>query len=264
MIKLFVRDYLLEQKKKFIVNYKTSIEEQGIDAVHDMRVAAKRLNTTVRMLNFNEIANFRLKKSFIPVRFVYKQFGGMRDFQVLTILVKEFQEKMELDLSIIIDDCEERIKYVTSELRNVMKFFKYRTILRNFKLIERYIENKTIDELIIKVLNYRENRIDKMKFYSNKSNEKRNLHEVRKMIKDISYLMEMSTEVLPDFSKELNQYKELGSLLGTWHDRAVLLNYLKQFQRNNKDTNLDFSKFFEEITKEKIKFENEFYSLIKL
>jgi CHAD domain-containing protein len=252
MMKQFVRDYLLEQKKKFVVNYKAAIKTQDIDAVHDMRVAVKRLNTTIRMLNFNEKANFRLKKSFIPVRFVYKQFGGIRDFQVLLALVKEFQEKMELDLNAIIDYCKERIEYEISELSNSIKLFEYHTILRNFKLIEKYIENKTHDDLSVKVLNYKANRIEKMKFYADKSNVKRNLHEVRKMIKDISYLMEMSTEVLPDFSKELKLYKDLGSLLGTWHDRAVLLNYLRLYQRNNKNTNLDFSALLKKSPKKNL------------
>ncbi len=264
MTKQFVRDYLLEQKRNFVVNYKTVIKTQDIDTVHDMRVAVKRLNTTIRMLNFNEKANFRLKKSFVPIRFVYKQFGEIRDFQVLAALVKEFQQKMELDLSAIIDYCGKRIEYEISELSNSIKLFRYHTILRNFKLIEKYIENKTHDDLSSKVLNYKENRIEKMRFYADKSNERRNLHEVRKMIKDISYLMEMSIEVLPAFSSELKLYKELGSLLGTWHDRAVLLNYLRHYQRNDKNTNLDFSKLFEEITKEKFELENKFYSVISL
>ncbi|NJO88687.1 MAG: hypothetical protein HC831_06775 [Chloroflexia bacterium] len=63
MIKQFVRDYLLEHKKNFIINYKASVKAQNVDTVHDMRVAVKRLNTVVKMLNFNEKANFRLKKA---------------------------------------------------------------------------------------------------------------------------------------------------------------------------------------------------------
>ncbi|NJO88688.1 MAG: CHAD domain-containing protein [Chloroflexia bacterium] len=198
------------------------------------------------------------------MRFVYKQFGGIRDFQVLISLVKEFQEKAELDLNIIIKDCKERIEYEISELTDATGLFKYQTILRNFKLIEAYVNNRMHDELCSKVLNYKEDRAQKLNFYSDKGNEKRNLHEVRKMIKDISYLMEMSADVLPDFSLELKSYKELGSLLGTWHDRAVLLNYLRQYQRNSKNSNLNFSRLFEEIVKEKTEMEERYYSIISL
>ena len=258
----FLLDYLSKQKDEFIRNYKIAVKTQDVDAVHDMRVATKRLNTLIRMLNFNEKANFRLKKGFKPMRFVYKQFGNIRDFQVLGVLVAEFQTKTGLNLTTLVKECETRAKTEINLLKEVIRYFQYSAIKRNFKLINRYIRNKTSEELCSKIMLYREDRAKLLEFYSDKLNKERDLHEARKMIKDTGYLMEMLTDELPDFATELKTYKELGSLLGTWHDREVLLAYLKSQRANLELKNIELNKVFEEIVKERSDLEDKYYSLI--
>jgi CHAD domain-containing protein len=258
----FLIDYLVEQENAFFSNYNAAIKTLDVDAVHDMRVAVKRISTIVRMLNFNEKANFRLKKRFKPIRFVYKNFGKIRDLQVLQSLIVGLQNKTDTNLNQLIIDCENHTKNEVKILHEVKSSFKNLAIKRNFKLIERYIKKKGDKDLGKKILLYKKERANQLSDYSNKLNKEHNLHNARKMIKDIGYLMEMSTEVLPDFAADLKTYKELGRLLGTWHDRKVLLSYLKRKKTNHQLNNTAFNQLLEEIIKEVNELENKYYSLI--
>ena len=261
MTKLFVKEYFLKQKQVFLHNYKIAIKTRDVDAVHDMRVAVKRLNSTVRMLNFKERTNFRLKKSFRPLRFVYKQFGKIRDYQVLNGLIVKLQDKVGTNLKVLANNCEYCLQKEIDLLLTKIRYFRYLAIKRNFKLIERYIELKGTEMLVQKVLLYYEDRMSLLKFYSDKLNEEHDLHEARKMIKDIGYLMEMSAEVLTDFVSELKKYKELGSILGRWHDRDVLLDYLRLNKNELNLNKTDYDKAMAEISKEKEELENKYYLL---
>lgn len=258
----FLLDYLLKQKEEFLRNYKIAIKTQGVDAVHDMRVAVKRLHTAVRLLNFNEKANFRLKKSFKSIRFVYKKFGRIRDLHVLLSLIDELQNKTGLDLNQLSNDCKNRIKFEIKILHEFIGFFPYFTIKRNLRYIEKYLLKKTSKDLKKKVLMYCGDRADQLKIYADKSNKEHDLHKARKMVKDIGYLMEVSIDVLPDFATNLKAYKEQGSLLGTWHDRKVLLSYLKSQLTNPQLKNIQFNQLFDEIIKEKEDLASKYYSLI--
>jgi len=264
MAEQFVKKYLLDQKAAFFENYRIALNSQDVDAVHDMRVSVKRLDTTIRMLNFRESANFRLKKCFRPIRFVYKQFGPIRDFQVLSILLSKYQDEMGIELGSLTQKCKLRIKQEIKRFHGFFSFYKYHGIKRTFKLIEFYLDVKESSELGPKILSYKKDRDELLKIYSDKSNKKHNLHEARKMIKDISYLMEMSESEMPDFASELKLYKELGSLLGTWHDRDVLYDYLKKQRKIDELKNVDFEKIFSTISKEKTELESKYFSLIGL
>jgi len=258
----FVKKYLLGQKEAFFKNYSVAIKSQNVDAVHDMRVSVKRLSTIIRMLNFNERANFRLKKCFKPVRFVYKQFGGIRDFQVLSELLSEYEEKMGIDFLLLIQKCQQRIQHETKQMQRFTRFFQYQKIKRSFRLVERNLNNIPTDIVSKKIVQYKEDRSKLIKIFSDKSNDYYDLHEVRKLIKDISYLMEMSLLELPEFASELKFYKEIGKTLGVWHDRDVLLIYLNN-QLNSKELlNFEFESIFNRIIKEKSELEEECLALL--
>ena len=264
MVEHFVKKYLQEQKASFFENYKMALKSQDVDAVHDMRVSVKRLSTTIRMLNFEEAGNFRLKKCFKPVRFVYRNFGKIRDFQVLSGLLLEYQDKIGVDMNPLIKGCKQRTNFEINLLHTYSKHFQYLALKRNFRLIEYHIKSKTIDGLKEKIILFADNQEEGIKKICDNSHKTPNLHNVRKKIKDIGYLMEMSEGVLPGFASKLKYYKELGSLLGNWHDCIVLRTYLQKQVKADEQKNIDFEKIVNAIILEKEELENRYFSTINL
>lgn len=75
------RDYIQKQAARLLGNFKASRSGCDVDAVHDMRVAVKRLRTVLKCVKHLQ-PRFRRKRAYRPIRDVYKVAGDVRDFQV--------------------------------------------------------------------------------------------------------------------------------------------------------------------------------------
>jgi CHAD domain-containing protein len=237
MLKSFILNYFQTNTDLFFKAMALASKSAGVEAVHDMRVSLKRIDTLIRMLNFEKKANFRMKKSFSPFRRLFKLAGPLRDFQVQVIILDEMSQAMTIDAEIV-ESFHQKSGFLTMKFLLAVKSINVLQTKRNLKLVCSYIEKCNDDELKKQISLYELDRKALLKHYSIESRTGSSLHSARKIIKDLSYLIEMQNPGKANVISKLASFKEAGHILGDWHDRHVMLNYLQElgYKTNGKSS----------------------------
>jgi CHAD domain-containing protein len=227
MLKDSVLSYFKSNTDIFFRMYRIAAKNADVDAVHNMRVSLKRIDTLIRMLNYNKKANYRLKNCYKPLLKLFKLAGNLRDFQVQVLLIEELKQNIFID-DIIQKKFNLKKDFFEKKFFNMNGSFNFFLIKRNFHLAEYYIFNASEQELELQISSYQKSRKILLEKYSGKGKRSFNLHNARKMIKDLSYLIEMSG--LGNFKEnpKFLKYKETGHFLGDLHDNVVMLEYLEE------------------------------------
>jgi len=235
MLKANIISYFNLNSGIFLKNYLIAVKSADVDAVHEMRVSLKRIDTLLRMLNYTEKSNYRLKKCFNPLKSLFKLAGPLRDFQVQLILLDEIKTGISID-EIIINEFKAKKNQLVERFilnRELINLFQ---IKRNFNIVKRYIDSIEEKRIANKILKFQVSRIKLLSHFSNKHEKLFNLHNARKMLKDLGYLIEMANQKpLPEIP-QYTTYRETGHYLGTWHDRDVMIKYLDKLGLKSKIT----------------------------
>jgi CHAD domain-containing protein len=263
MLKEQILLFFAKNSNSFLEKYTLASKTADIEAIHEMRVCLKRLNTLFRILNYDKKSNFRLKKCFKPVRQIFKKSGPVRDFQVQVQLVEQLKKVFFIDdkLSKLISD--ERDNLVVEYLK-IAKSFNLLKAKRSFKIIKRYLTNWHDAELGKQLETFEQSRFSAIEKYSNPDNKAYNLHSARKMIKDLAYISEMLKSDTKLDNSSLVKYKEAGHILGEWHDRAVLHDFLEKLKnQKSTTTQYDFKILEIRIKQDKENFKIKYFDLYK-
>ncbi len=246
--------------QKHVIVFK-SVDE---DAVHQMRVSLKRINTLSQMLIYRNKAGFKLKRSLKLLRKLFKRLGPIRDFQVQALLVEDFKhDNFLIDQRIInkLIDKKNHLMIKFLKTKKTFGIFKLKRAIINVEKIIQSIDNHKLESIFDEFEN---SRIVKLQKFSTPSNKGFNLHKTRKIIKDLSYLIEMCNPENSDVKQKLSEYKESGHILGDWHDRVVSLNFLDELKKPDSGIGLAKIEQFEStIILQREILKEEFLSLLK-
>lgn len=218
-----LQHYINTQKEIFLSNFDNAISKQELDAVHDLRVAVKRINAVIRLINHNQDIKSISNKHIFNIKLLYKKLGPFRDIHVIKALLKKQNNSKEIKVSQIIKNLNIAEHILTDLFEYDKTLFKKRKAKKSFTKIKKQAISFNESILLDKYYRLIKDREVSFLKYINKNNPEYDLHKARKMIKELSYLFEIQNS--KEIQKKLKTYKELGSLLGKWHDADVL--YLK-------------------------------------
>lgn len=230
--------YYNDQMDAFRENFIKVREDFGFNAIHDMRVAIKRLRAVIILAKKLD-PNLKGKRAEGDLRHLFRLSGRMRDAQVQQALLKEYETVLNVGFG------EYAAYLLKLEQKSIQKFKAYlqphsatdftadleltlpALILKSDKELIKSATSSLIEQLF--------QRVDDLKA-DQESDE--SLHEIRRQLKQISYLLSVFDKEDPDFSelkKKLKMLEKANQLLGRWHDHAVAEEYLCRFLKN-KDT----------------------------
>lgn len=238
----------MKKKKKKIYKYlKTQIAECAkklqimkksfdMDAIHDMRVATKKMRAVLRFLEFINLG-FSAKKHLKPIKKVYKAAGKIRDAQVQQELAESYEITMNTDF-------DELIHYL--ERKEVQHQKKYSDKLADTSIKKIKKRRKKIKKKIAKLSNKKANKqeeaflirsMQKINELLKNTDDPENLHEIRKVFKDMNYVMQLDKKKYKNQAIETplnkNAASKIGSALGKWHDRYVAQEFVDEFLGKN-------------------------------
>ena len=227
--------YYNHQVEAYRENFTKVCEDFGFDAIHDMRVAIKRLRAIIILAEKLD-TNLQGKRVGGDVRRFFRLSGRMRDAQVQQALLKEYETSLNTDFG------EYASYLLILERKSIKKFKDYlhplspNDFTADLELTLPALILKTdtagiksaISSLIAKLFHS----IDQLKA---QQHEDKHLHKIRRQLKQISYLLSVYGTKDPDFPKPVETLKLLektNHLLGKWHDHVVAIEYLTRFLRN--------------------------------
>ncbi len=228
--------YLKDQIADGARNLKIMKKNFDMDAIHDMRVATKKMRAVLRFLEFIN-SGFKAKKQLKPIKKIYKAAGKIRDTQVQ----QELAESYEITMN---ESFEELIHYL--ERKEVRYQENYSAELADTSIDRIKKRQKKVKKKISKISNKKAGKqedvflfhgMQKINELLKNTDDPENLHDIRKILKDLNYVMQLDKKKHknPETNTPLDKdaVSKIGSALGKWHDRFVAQEFVDEFLEKN-------------------------------
>lgn len=217
------KDYLKERITGVADNLSHFVKDQNPEALHQMRVEIKKVNSLLRLQVF---ANPKSKTvyCFRPVKKLFKQAGLIREAQLNLENLESIQvkdEKLELLIQTIIG--KETKKFFVNAVDSEKKL--KRSSEKTLKKVESVPENKALDFFRINLKFVSKNL--KRRLYINR------LHESRKSIKILIHIHELSPKYqIGELEINWIYLDLLQDKIGKWHDMYRTELWMKKNKAN--------------------------------
>lgn len=185
------------------------------EILHRIRVELKKIKVLFHLVAFCP-GNFNSKREYKPLRKIFRKAGHIRKVDVVSRLQHEYKtDDMKQD---VLSETRKKRKYISSFKNNIPDF--QRIIRKYDKKMKKYFK-RTDAGCFKKYLLSKENEVEK-KFSPRL--RLRELHESRKLIKEIIYLSPLSKDVPVD----VKYYHSLQDIIGSWHDKQMFMQLVRK------------------------------------
>lgn len=185
-------------------------ESCDLEILHRVRLEIKKIKTLLRLIHYNN-RSFKEHSAFIPFRIIFRACEKIREPQVLHTLVVKFTGVTELSALNSSGSIQQFVEEIPAHLKRVRKQEK---IL--LKEIEE-IKSKTYQRYLSK-------KSKELKIALSTSISVKKLHAIRKLIKEIYYLLSITNK-----NKSIDPFFKLSdSLIGAWHDKSIVIEKIKR------------------------------------
>lgn len=256
MIRDYLKSYFEKQRKQIKEVLALKDLPSQPKAIHDLRMAFKRSRALFKLLDALSKGEFDKRNTFDKLGKLYKAFGKVRDLHVHEQLTKDIEEELDCEYpelkkllkshkSKAQDNLGIEIKAFSSSSLKTLKG-EVSSSLRSFKDSKVL---KRVDELMstqFKLVG---------ELLADVSEDKDNFHRIRTLLKELYYVIAIvqdaqGEEIWPErLVYRLDQCIEEA---GEWHDRELLLEFLKTIRAKDEGTFLksgdyrDLRKFLKE------------------
>jgi CHAD domain-containing protein len=188
------------------------------EELHEMRLEIKKIKAVLRLIHFND-NHFRDHKHYLPFRTIFRQAGKIRDaglrhelLEQYTTIHSPFFRSPDKEIKQFIKEMHGHIDVVRKQKKKILaEISKIKS--RTYTLYLHKKNNELNDRL------------------SNGVNQKK-LHLLRKLIKEVIYL----TSIHVKKSKIDSFLIKSDSLIGSWHDKKVLIPWIRSNTPKEKAT----------------------------
>lgn len=224
--------YFHKQKEILVKTLPKATKNQDVEAIHKLRVSIKTIKAIFLLIEFLSNDKFKVKNHFKILRTVFKTTGKIRDIQV--------QQQILADISVISNTSfSEYNDYLAKlERKSIKRFVKRckaindKRILAMDRDIHSAICNLNSDEIKDKALVFVANQFLVIQELRKQTMASDKWHKIRIELKKALYIIELINNFFEPGKKYqdlIGQIKELGEIIGNWHDRDIAHYQLKQF-----------------------------------
>lgn len=186
-----------------------------LEILHEIRLEVKKVKVILELLHFAN-PDLNTHKIFIPLRTLFRKAGEVRAAVVMGALLKEYNfhqelKPIEIPSSNSIHNLKKEIPtYIKSVKKTKRKIDKYIHDI-NSSILKKFIkkQKRQLKKMIWPELNLL------------------TLHKARKLTKEILYL---SSAQKQKTKKGLAFYSECEEIIGQWHDKQQIIQYLKNMK----------------------------------
>jgi CHAD domain-containing protein len=232
-------NYFGKQCTAFTANFVKVRECFDTDAIHDMRVAVKRIRAVLMLLEKLDPA-FDAENAEGELSRLFKLSGKMRDAQVQQQLIRKYESALNQDFSDFIHYLNRYEKKSIRRFTGYVEEHKVRDYTASLQQTADEIpgrkKGQAIGEAIINLVN------ELLEICGNLKSDQvhdENLHEIRRKLKQCNYLLSVfhrDDPALPRLSQTLKLLETANDLLGEWHDHVVGMELLRKYINNASKT----------------------------
>jgi CHAD domain-containing protein len=210
----------LEQELVFLQNLKICRKRPTIDAIHDIRVAVKKMRSYLRLKDL--FIDEAWKDEFSKIAALFKSTGRLRDLDKSLHVIRNYEHKESITYNFL----KEYLVKTRGLIRNWIKKETRVFDLQTGVLVQQLRSLDVVDsEIIEKIVAVTAQKIKKLKNLG--KHVKKNAHEMRKELKDVFYWIKICPEDLIGKSITIKALDKFIDELGHWQDHFVLRRKLK-------------------------------------
>jgi CHAD domain-containing protein len=223
--KFVIRNYFSHYLEQFRINLGKAMEDYDPEAIHEYRVAVKRIRSIIRAMDRIYDDPLFPPKMAQPLRLMFKAGGTIRDDQVQIGLVEDIEKQFDKPFPLIKAYYIKRIEDQRNSFFQKSVDFDYEVLQDISEEIEKILD--PLDDAHLELMLYQQlhKSMEKLKRKRYDLNEPDNLHRFRTRFKENGYIAEMVYQ--SQYSHKVtktayNRMKKFGQELGTWHDHYQL------------------------------------------
>jgi CHAD domain-containing protein len=226
-------DYLSKQCGLFNKNFNLVISDFDEDAIHDMRVAIKRIRAVFLLTERLFPGEFDALEEEGEMRRLFRLSGRMRDAQVQQQLLYATAQNIGSTFG------EYQAYLRNTESKAVKKFKKFLKeydaeddLKQKHEKVADLISRSGYEQVRLQIVQF----VDELfmaagKMHSDYEHDEK-LHEIRRKLKQCHYLLSVFNQRdpdLPQLKTTLKKLDKVNELLGNWHDQLVAMEMLGRF-----------------------------------
>jgi len=221
--------YYLSQREIFESNLQRAADAFDEEAIHDLRVALKKIRALFKILEFLDPQLFNGKSAFIYLRKIFKEAGILRDLQVQKGLFQNSDDPDELRFVIFLSNLEyeARIKF-----REFINRLNLQDLEQTDELIKTTLENMNQTHINAGITNFIMEKLQKVLCLMKQKDD--TMHESRINLKDAYYILDLLNEnqpLTPPMDVLLEKVDCLQKVFGSWHDWELTIQRYQQFSQ---------------------------------
>ena len=238
--------------KTFLGPFAAASAHPSSSAIHDMRVALKRIRTYFRFINAID-PDFDAEPAFASARRLFRAAGRVRNLQVIEAKVYEASKSGTLELSEYYNWLKEAELGEAERFERACGRFRKRSLTAAWKPIAAGLEMLGDRRVGIRMAGRLTASIKEVREERTMRRDVRRLHFLRIRTKEARYTLEILQEcgLTGDEGAVLNdRLKEVHQPLGRWHDEEVVLESLRDFKKRRGPGPLYSAKSFIEFSRQ--------------
>lgn len=239
-------------------NLRVAARSADVDALHDLRVAIKRLRAVMRV--FDAMVTGELgKRSLRPLRDLFRAAGAIRDMQV--------QQRIATEHAMQIHALDHYVSVL--RIRQGEAFYRFLVAAEEFdarslgkieKLAARGIEKVYTVGAVWSLTNYLDGLIDRITAQW----QPRSLHPLRIMTKEADNSMYVIERIVPSLAIDPHVHELLSKmqeLLGLWQDQNVAIAFSRDYEPRDEPEHLAHRKFRRDVRRHRRKLQDQVFAL---
>lgn len=238
----FILIYWRKEQKEFSKNFEILRKYTDKNAVHDLRVAIKKMRSCLKLCFF--ITGKKDWKSlFGETKKLFGVLGKQRDLEVCLELIESFEKGTGSIFSHFKTNLQSQLDHSQTSTHQALKKYPKNELTKIALVLRRDITMLSFDQILKKTIEIINIHLRQVKRYFNQP------HQIRKMLKDVYYWIKMLPEgSVPksSFEKKLN---ELLDDFGNWQNDEMLLIKIKHYRKDYIPAVLPKYEMFKKIEK---------------
>lgn len=252
---------------QFCTEYRDAIEGNlreasltaDADAIHDLRVAIKRMRALAKVFDAI-VPGGTGRKRVRKLRDLFRAAGAIRDFQVQQQIVTDHAAHVGPHLAHYADTLRLRQGAAFYSFLVAAEEFDHRSLRRIEKLFDRSLKNTYTVGVSLALNRY----IDTLLTEITAKWPPRNLHPLRMITKEADNSLYVIEMILPSMLVEERTHEILGkmqALLGLWQDHNVAIGFSRDYEPLDEHEHAAHRKFRREVRRERRQLKDQIFAL---
>lgn len=225
----FIILHLKRQQRVFLQKLTKLTQRQETKAIHDLRVAIKKLRAYLKLLA-DLVNKMDSETGFEKTEQLFDVLGKHRDIETGLSLLQSFEKENKITYTALRFQLKTALQRTGIWAQNALNKYDAEELIALTKNIDQHLKEADKQKLSDKTATILKREIKKLKQEGKHFSDRP--HEMRKALKNIFYWVSICPE---DFLVNSNQVKKLKKsldLLGDWQDHEMLHQKVKHFRKD--------------------------------